>query len=93
MGEKLRRTNTLGCRKQGKYEKEIRAALRIAPLMKWIVQYGCGCTDEGSKRGLLEYCGTHGTDAKVWYPVLVKPCETPVLVKLRIKDKPYQRKK
>jgi hypothetical protein len=33
----------------------------------WIVRYQCGCTDEAPrKRGLLEYCGRHGSDAVEW---------------------------
>lgn len=37
---------------------------------KWIVQYGCGCTDEAPRKSdLLEYCGIHGMDAQNWYHI------------------------
>lgn len=38
---------------------------------KYIYQYKCGCSD-GPKPAskMLEYCGKHGADLKVKYPVL-----------------------
>jgi hypothetical protein len=40
---------------------------------KWIVRYECGCTEEAPrKRDLLEYCGTHGSEAAEWIPVPTK---------------------
>lgn len=33
--------------------------------VKWIVRYGCGCTDDAARKSdLLEYCARHGHDAK-----------------------------
>lgn len=40
------------------------------PKPGWIVEYRCGCTDEGRRKAdLLNYCGKHGDDARNWYRV------------------------
>lgn len=34
----------------------------------WIVEYGCGCSDDAPlRRELLDYCGKHGNDAKRYH--------------------------